>query len=339
MEKLSKIVCLTFDYELFLKETGTVENCLIKPTNALLDLFFRRKIRGTFFIDALYLNKIRYHNELLNDYKKVKQQLLRIIREGSRIELHLHPQWLSSDYKNGKWTFVELKKYYRLQNLTKEDVYASFKTGKDVLEDIAREVDSNYNIQAFRAGGYCISPFDKLKKPFLDLGLKIDSSIAPGLKYNSEFQDYDFRKVPTAPYYFTESPLSADPRGKIMEIPISVYKKFIYERVYEKLPHIKKPDKTIFGDGEGLIPKLGKDKNYFFHFLRKFNPLQFVLSLDNTSLHTFKKQLDRSESQIINVLSHPKLLSKTSLEIVRDLPDKNTDYLDIVSLYETIKIS
>lgn len=41
-----------------------------------------------------------------------------------------------------------------------------FVEGTNLLTNIAREVDSEYKIVAFRAGGWAVQPFDKLKKGF-----------------------------------------------------------------------------------------------------------------------------------------------------------------------------
>ena len=53
-------IYLTFDYELFFgEETGTVEKCLIQPTNDLLDLCERYSISMTFFVDVGFFYSIR----------------------------------------------------------------------------------------------------------------------------------------------------------------------------------------------------------------------------------------------------------------------------------------
>ncbi|MBK7667512.1 MAG: hypothetical protein IPJ32_09355 [Sphingobacteriaceae bacterium] len=47
----------TFDYELFLgKRSGTVENCILKPTDKILELFSKYKVtKAIFFVDTTYL--------------------------------------------------------------------------------------------------------------------------------------------------------------------------------------------------------------------------------------------------------------------------------------------
>ena len=50
---------LTYDYELFFGEpTGTVEKCIIEPTNLLRAIAERTGIKMVFFIDTGYLKQL-----------------------------------------------------------------------------------------------------------------------------------------------------------------------------------------------------------------------------------------------------------------------------------------
>ncbi len=51
-----KLLLITFDYELFLGEkSGTVQQCLIDPTDKLLDLLGKYAFKALFFIDTVYI--------------------------------------------------------------------------------------------------------------------------------------------------------------------------------------------------------------------------------------------------------------------------------------------
>ena len=53
-------ILFTFDYELFLgANSGTVEKCLLEPTNLLINLFDKFSIKNAiFFVDTSYLIRL-----------------------------------------------------------------------------------------------------------------------------------------------------------------------------------------------------------------------------------------------------------------------------------------
>lgn len=121
-----------------------------------------------------------------------------------------------------------------------------FVEGMDKLTEIARSVDPHYDICAFRAGGWAVQPFDKLKKAYQAVGLKIDSSVAYGAYYKSKSSFYDFRKeflkeVDT--YRFDDDVLISKENGEFLEVPISTYKRSLWLKVVDKIYRIctKKP--------------------------------------------------------------------------------------------------
>ena len=74
---------LTFDYELFFgSSTGTVQKCLIEPTNRLLEMARKHKVSMTFFVDIGYIIALeRQFNEfsiLKMDYDLVVNQIQEI---------------------------------------------------------------------------------------------------------------------------------------------------------------------------------------------------------------------------------------------------------------------
>ena len=117
MTKRNKNILLTFDYELFFgPKTGTIDNCMIKPTYKLLNLFKTYDIKGTFFVDILFLIKLKESNLFKDDYEKIIKQIHDIILSGSRIELHIHSHWLNSDFSKSEFKIIHYDNY-RIQNL------------------------------------------------------------------------------------------------------------------------------------------------------------------------------------------------------------------------------
>ena len=78
---MKKEVLLTFDYELFLgSNSGTVENCLIKPTNKIIPILEKYNLKSIFFIDLTYLCRLYsikdLHEKPLNDWLLIQNQIM-----------------------------------------------------------------------------------------------------------------------------------------------------------------------------------------------------------------------------------------------------------------------
>jgi hypothetical protein len=94
-------ILFTFDYELFLgKRSGTIGNCLISPTLKLLNIFSKHNISGIFFVDVLWLTRLKDSTSISakTDLQKIVIQLQKIIADGHYLFLHIHPHWLDADY-------------------------------------------------------------------------------------------------------------------------------------------------------------------------------------------------------------------------------------------------
>ena len=107
---MKKPCLLTFDYELFFKESGTPQACLLAPTYDLLTLLDKTGGKVTFFIDALYLRRLQEAREHAETYAWIESQIKTMVEKGHRIELHLHPHWLDATWNTSKesWDFPSL---------------------------------------------------------------------------------------------------------------------------------------------------------------------------------------------------------------------------------------
>ena len=76
---MRKDLLLTFDYELFLGEkSGSVDRCLIEPTNELMRVFDKYRIKNAiFFVDTTHLLRLQEmsekHNLARHDLLKIRQ--------------------------------------------------------------------------------------------------------------------------------------------------------------------------------------------------------------------------------------------------------------------------
>ena len=329
-EGISKRIHLTFDYELFFEKSGTPEKCLLEPTERLLSVFKKHNIKGTFFIDVLYYLRLLEADETREVANKIRQQLQAIVAQGSRIELHLHPHWLDARYIDGEWEFPDYGKF-RLQSLSEKMITDLFVSGTQVLEDIARVVQSDYKINAFRAGGFCIEPFSVLQGGFLASGITIDSSVAPGMFGLSQTHSFDFSSAPDlACYTFADNPNKMVHDAQFCELPIATYQKSLAAKLLLKLTTRFNQDRyKSNGDGKGL---------YFpIPLWRKFLPVRRMITLDGEmSPGELLQEVADSGREIITIISHPKSLSPMSFECLDQLVAAGHSFVDIQGAVNTL---
>jgi hypothetical protein len=312
-----KTILLTFDYELFLGgRSGTPQNCILLPTNKLLNVFSSLDIKGTFFVDILYYLRLLESTQTIRDAISIRDQIREIVSQGSRVELHLHPHWLDAKYTNGQWEFPVLERY-RLQSIPENQICNLFYTGINALKEILEPIDPSYKVEAFRAGGFCIQPFTKLKESFISNGVIIDSSVSSGLSGSSQVHSYDFLDAPSIEIYkFTNDPILPEKTGLFYEVPITTYRKSFFSKLALKYQLKRYPmNFKSYGDGTGF----SIDKQPWWHKL-KSGVRQF--SLDGAMIPSeVVSRIKNSNKDLINFVSHTKSLNSNSFSSIRAMAE------------------
>lgn len=318
---------ITFDYEVYLgRKTGTVENCVLNPTVKILEILKERNAKAIFFVDVTWLLFIREHFPA--DFNKIATQLKDIENSGSIVGLHLHPQWLDAVVKEGNIEFTSYR-HYRLHSLDKDTINDLFGRGISLLGDIV-----NRKITCFRAGGWCIEPFEPLRDAFINSGLRYDFSVVPGLVL-AEGKDYDidFSGAPhLAAYRFLTSPMKPDQEGAFTEIPLSTYRNNAFLRLNNKLLLKWRRDKP-FGDGSGAKERSASEK-----IRQRLGASIEKLSIDKTDRILFRYLLKRhtGKSGLVVIVSHPKMSSPEALVNLRYVVSKfNTIGAENIDKYLT----
>lgn len=316
-----KTVILSYDYELFFGDrSGTVLKSLIEPTSVILDAMDEVGLKGNFFVDwqmLKYLQQER-NEKAQQDYIMIKNQLKDIVRRGHRIELHIHPHWVDAKYNgDGTWNFDNFS-HYSLQSFSQEDVTQMFIDGTNLLNSIAREVDPLYKIIAFRAGGWAVQPFDKLKAGFEQAGIVIDSSPSKGFYVRNLHSYYDFRVMPDdSLYHFDNDVCKSVDNGGFICVPITSYKRTFINKVIDKLTrifsnnfeclcdgtHSRKEDREAETKGEGSEV-----------FTSGRNMLSFYTSPFNIPLIVLGQKKD-----ILCFIEHPKDMIKMTSRSIKAL--------------------
>lgn len=336
----SKSIYFTFDYEIFFGESGSVQKCILEPTERLIEIFRRYNMKATFFVDTNYLLRLKEENEITKkDYFLIEAQLIKLVSEGHRIELHLHPHWIDAVYLNesNTWNFTSYDKY-RLHSLSTEEIKRNFFEGVSLLEKIAHKIDKKYKVIAFRAGGWCIEPFNILVSSFLEIGLRIDSSVAYGLKRIDKVQNFNFKKAPKKEFYnFSNSSIVIDEKGPFIELPITTYKINFFERLQNFITKKNRKVALHIGDGKGIYEKEKKTyiniKNKFVFSIYTMFDIDMILDIQ----YLFKKTISQKKHHIV-FIGHPKLLDENSFHFITLISnEKNITFNTIYSKIEEFK--
>lgn len=313
-------IYITLDYELFLgTQTGSVDNCLIRPTFALLEVLERYGVKASFFVDAAYLMRVTQlmaeADALKHDYNNITKQIKQLDRLGHSIQFHFHPQWIYSQYENGAWKMDF--EHYKLEDMCANEVENSIVESYGVLQSLVTK-----RITTFRAGGYSLMDFDRYKMLFGRLGIKNDTSVLRGKICSSRFQSYNYKKVPNkSSYPFSTSIVELDMNGDMMEYPITTA---AFPSVIPTLKTyfaIKKSTPDSFhkwGDGKSISQKSkGGLRRLIVHARMLFGRTVIPASIDSGAIMletVVTKSMKTIDGDNIVIIGHPKNLNNLSLE-------------------------
>lgn len=236
-----KNLLITFDYELFLgKKSGSVEKCVIEPTNKIFQILAEFSAKAIFFIDTAWLVRLKQvavnYPEANKSYEKVMSQLQDIVKKGHYIFNHLHPHWLHAQYlpEINQWDLSDFS-YYRFSNLNKEDRTYLFAETSRLLTEILMPLGSSHKTDGYRAGGWSIQPFNDFKPYFEQYGIKYDFSVLPGMKSLTTAQQYDFTGITKQqPYKFSSAPDKPE-SGNFTEFPITAVRIPLFAKLLNRL--------------------------------------------------------------------------------------------------------
>ena len=307
-------IYVTLDYELFFgSKSGNIDDCIINPTKALLDIVNPYNIKLVVFVDAGYLvkleeNKQKYPNLQL-DYSKITKQIKYLAENDHSIQLHVHPHWENTTYDGSKWVFDTSQ--YRLHDFSRLEAYNIILKYKNKLDSISKNTSF-----AFRAGGWSAQPFSHIKNALVDSKILIDSTVFPKGFHESNNQYYDFKSINMykGPYKFDNDLTFENTNGHFTEYPIGsirVSPLFFWKFAFNKL----KNSKEHLSYGKGLA--LRKPKSEIIRLMTTFS--NSVVSIDGYKASLLQKALKQyikntnNEGHLV-LIGHPKAFTPYSLK-------------------------
>lgn len=322
-------VILTFDYELFFgTNTGSVQKCMIEPTDRLLAIARKFDIPLVFFVDIGFLIKLQEYKQhfpqLEADFNLIRNQLSEITALNGQVQLHIHPHWEKSHYDGEKWVIVT-DGCYKLSDFPDEEAEAIVRKYYQFLVDFTGKKPTTY-----RAGGWCIQPFSQVEKVFQELGIEKDSTVFPGGKFESAHYQFDFTAVlPFGnPYRFQSDVTKAEPTGYFLEIPIASWEfsPLFYWRLYI-LGRLDPTAHKMIGDGS-FLAQPGRKKSVLLH--KTWNHVSSDGYYASQLLKQAKYYSDNNLKTFV-VIGHPKGMTNYSLKKLESFVSRTKNLYEFVN--------
>lgn len=302
---------LSFDHELFFgSSSGSVEKCMIEPAQRLMELAAKHQVPLIFFVDAGFLDASKRYvtdERCNNSYNKVATQIKTIADAGHEIALHVHPHWEDSVFENGKWKINTRR--YKLADFSKEEASHIITKYHQALIEI-----TGNKCHSFRAGGWCIQPFEHIKEALKQNELFIDSSVYADGYHDSPTHSFDFRTAPKKEEYRFDTDCCREVNaGMFKEVVITddVIPPMFYWDLYLRM----KLNPTLFkpvGDGSWLKDKKRIYKQ-FYSYTHHFACADGYFASRLKGI--LKAKLSLKHERMM-VLSHPKSLAECSFKLL-----------------------
>ncbi len=302
---------ISLDYELFFgRRTGSVEHCLVEPSEALCKAVHPYGGKLSFFVDVGFLLRLAAEagksDTLRREYDTLCRHLERLVQLGHELQLHIHPHWEDSHWADGSWQ-VDVRRY-RLHDFAEDEIASIVSRYCKALAAFCPAE----SICAFRAGGWVLQPFSKLADALAANGIEIDSTVFDNGRSESDTHVFDFRGAPQQSLWrFNDDPLVAVEQGRFLEVPIAAHP--VSPAFFWKLAFFKKlalsADRS-FGDG-AAIP-LGRNDLLKKLLARTWS----VVSIDGRKVDFLEAAFERYTQlgrKDFVVIGHPKALTRHSI--------------------------
>lgn len=304
----SATLILSQDYELFFGDSGTLEKCLFEPCDVLLDFASRRGIALTFYVDAGMLCRARELSVKVPRLQKlcdrVRAHVESLAEAGHEIGLHVHPHWQDTHYGDDGWDFGNTR--YQLRDFSDAEI-------AEIFDRYTAELNAlcDGRVSTYRAGGFCVEPFARIREQLLSNGIDVDSSVVPGAELVDPDKGFDFTAAPADDHWrFSNSPSIRDDAGDFLEVaitPVTLGITHYWRRLFARLSGHRPPGS--FGDGRSKA--IGRTE-----VLRRLAGAGRVseLSIDAAKADRLPSLAAGETRAAWHVMGHPKLLGAASLD-------------------------
>ena len=196
------IVLIEDDFEVKGNGLGDVADLQYLPGLALMNIAKKHDVKLTFMVDVAHqLTMTKYkHQRGVKIQKELWDQTVKLMKErGFDVQLHLHPQWLNAEYKDG---FFFLSDDWNLGCYSAEQQELLISASTRYLKDLLQPDFPDYDICAFKAGAWGLQPSSNTLLTALKThGIKIIMGVRDGLTIPGISVNYQNLEEKYLPYY------------------------------------------------------------------------------------------------------------------------------------------
>ncbi len=207
----------TLDYEIYGDGTGDLAELVYEPADRLRRIFHRRGVRFVNFVEVAEFERIE-HAGSDAAIGLVKRQIRELHADGFETGLHLHPQWCSAVYEDGRWVLDRSE--YNLCTLSRTRVAEIVDRSLAYLRQLVG--DPSFSPLSFRAGNWLFQPTQPAAGVLAERGLRVDSSVFKGGYQHQHGLDYRSAQRNGDYWAFGSDVTAADPEGPMIEVPVFV---------------------------------------------------------------------------------------------------------------------
>ncbi len=260
-------IIITVDYEIFGNGRGDVRRHIINPMNNLLNIAKRYSVPLTIMFEVYeYLAYEKFEEEFkkklrYSPAREIKSQIISAYDEGHDVQLHIHPQFVDMEYKNGN--FILKYPTFSIGDFQQRKIYEILRRGKDIIREMI-----NIDPVVIRLSNMpWDEPPENTLKPMVDLHFKAHSL---ALSENSKNTHCGFWKTNNTNIF--EIP--------IYTIPVSFWEYFTIRRLFI-MGYLYAHDLSNIKRRSNFQPKNMNHKRYLAKWdFSKLNAQQMIHFLD-----------------------------------------------------------
>ena len=137
---------------------GDVRSLILNPLKHYVENMVRSDIKGTFFVDMAHFIFLKKHHNTSEDYFCFLEAIEILFKHQMDVQLHLHPQWMVRIADPAS----KIDARWNLGMLNVEEIDFLVKEGRKCLEEIGRRFYREYEVIAFKAGSWGLTPIEKV---------------------------------------------------------------------------------------------------------------------------------------------------------------------------------
>tara|TARA_X000000368_G_C23054802_1_gene723327 strand:+ start:2781 stop:3911 length:1131 start_codon:yes stop_codon:yes gene_type:complete len=227
------LISIHDDWELLGNGLGNVASHQYLPSLFLMKLADKYGFKPTFMVDTAQAIAYEKYAEkcqnIATQFSLWKKNIQLMKLNGHDVQLHIHPQWLYSDYNNNYFT---VDNRYNIGLYSKDEQEYLISAGIKLLKDLLVDIDSKYKTIAFKAGGWGLQPSESLMKIFDKNGISIVLGPRKKLIRKSLNIDYSKLEEDTFPYYPNiNNIVQIGPKSNTIILPLTYVKIDLYNQI------------------------------------------------------------------------------------------------------------